>query len=522
MSSSSDAAIGTTPSVTAPASGSQWRLANIAWVATVLFLTAYGMLTFQAGTKLMPGLNPGDDKTGRIERLMQAADTDPNAIRQSDISETMPEWLRLVSGLSSDEYTYSSDSIAQAEAHYQAMSETKRNALSIHMMLGLVLMATGALQFWPALRRKHRKLHRVTGMTFVAAAFTSMSMSGYHLLTTPIEHIYTEFIFFIGLWFALAWSIISILLAIWALMKKNYALHMGFMASGFAAFLTAPVQRSMWVGLAPFSEGRTFDEMNMAVTSTLFGLCMLAGYALFSINRASSPERKSAPHPQRWKHGPSLIWLAGIASIAATLMFFAVQGGLGNTGFAANLLLPPAIEWHDQIFSGLRPLLFCLAMTVLIASSAQALAAGINRLADMHKTHLAIVGSGVLTAALLISWGVQLGRPGNTVIMGGTFYLYTGTLLLMFVGLFAKRCFLTRDSANRIAEMLWFVFAFALAPAVFYLSMIVVEALSFVPEAYHVTGDGYQLAVAIALTLPPFIGHFAALFSNETKRFAVS
>lgn len=521
MNSSLNAVVGSNPSDRQAATG--WRLANVAWIALVLFLTGYGMFTFQAGTLLMPGLSDNNpQKRVQIERVMAAADHDPSAINQQDIDQSMPLWMRVVASNSSDEYTYSSDSVAEVEAHYQGMSAPKRTVLSTHMMLGLVIMATGALQFWPAFRRKHRKLHRISGAAFIAAAFGSMSMSGYHLITTPVEHIYTQFIFATGLWFALVWSIGSIFVSIWALAKKKYALHVGFMASAFAMYLTAPIQRSMWVGLAPFGEGRTFNEMNMAVTSSLFGLCFLLGYGLFYVNRASSPLRKQIPQAPESKYGRLSIWLSAIAAITCTLLFFGIQNGLGQANYAAALLIPSAIEWHDQIFADARPLLLCLSLSILIAGCAMGLSAPREKLASMRKLHGLVVISGLASCAILMSWGIELGLPSKTVIMGGTLYWFASVLILLFLAAYAWRSLARNDSSDRIAEMLWFVFAFAMAPAMFYLSMHIIAATSFIPQAYYVSGDGYQLAVAVGLTLPPLIGLLAAIFSNETRKYAMN
>ena len=500
---------------------------TLMWVVLVGALTFYGLLAFNSGAKLSPVLNETDAAAERIHRIIEQADADTGRADRAEIEQLIPYWFRLVEEMSSERYVYGSDSIMETEAHYQSMAPAKRHALSLHMMCGLILMAAGILQFWPQFRRRFRTAHRVSGVVFVGTAVVSMSMSGYHLISTEISDIYSDFVFYWGLWFALVLAITAIAVSMVAIRRKNRLVHLGWAAMAFGAFLTAPVQRLNWIAWAAVAGDRTFNEMNMLVTATLFVESILLGHLLFCINRGGSPQAGCATGPGvPAREGASMLakgtilFMASVSALA-TIAFFLVHQGFQGGTFAKALMPATSLAWHDTIFADVRPAVLVLSLLGLLGASALGLTAD-DRWLGRRWLRVAVVVFGLVASGVLLGWGVQLGLPRHETTIGGVFYGFSGALLLLFVLIFSWRAApVAGTSPGALKETLWFVFAFAMSPALLYLSMLGFEGTGFVPGEFLVSGDGYQLAVAVALTAPGLLGHLAAVYSDESRRYRV-
>lgn len=238
------------------------KISSLFWIIGLLVVAMYGFLAFNSGVKLSPLTNPTTDSATVVTRIIQQADQQQTIV-DADLDQVIPTWAKLSAAAGSEQFTYGSDSVADTLHHYHQMQSQQKQALSIHMMLGSVLMVCGILQFWPAFRKKYPKTHRVIGGVYIVTAMLSMSMSIYHLIHTGPDKTYGEFAFFFGLWFLAIGAITSILLAIYYIKKRDIVKHMGWQALAFGFFLTAPIQRLNWITLSYFlAPYTTFNEMN--------------------------------------------------------------------------------------------------------------------------------------------------------------------------------------------------------------------------------------------------------------------
>ncbi|MDX1497893.1 MAG: DUF2306 domain-containing protein, partial [Salinisphaeraceae bacterium] len=385
------------------------RLSGLLWGLLGIFLIGYGLVAFNAGTKIAPALSTSANADETVGYIMAQADQGMSMANTPE-AEVLPFWINLIARLESSEYVHGSDSIMQTEQHFYAMGETKRTVLSTHMMLGLVIMATGFFQFWPAFRRKHRRMHRVLGVAYIAAAFASMSMSGYYLVNNPIADTYNEFVFYIGLWVLLVISLLSISIAGFAIFKRNIALHLGWQALAFGCFLSAPIQRALWVGLAPVSDGVSFNETNMLVNVSLYAFCWLSAYLLFYLNRNSSSLRGESAEPATVKPVLQL----GVGSLflglwVITLLFYLVWPGLAGSEFIQRLVPTTAVQWHDSIMGSPPDWVLMVALTLLLLAGSRLLLAS-SGAKDIGKGTVTVLLAAALTiTAIYLSWGSELG-----------------------------------------------------------------------------------------------------------------
>ncbi len=498
------------------------RFAPFLWLLTGVFLISYGFFAFNAGTKVSPTLNPVTDGDEQIAFIIEQANNGV-AMADSPEAEHLPAWINLIAEIESSEYVHGSDSIMDTEQHFFAMDDTKRHVLSTHMMLGLVIMAAGFFQFWPAFRRKHRKAHRVLGVVYLLAGFSSMAMSGYYLLNTEIAKIYSQFVFYAGLWIMLATVVVGLSLASYAIVKRNIAVHLGWQAFAFGSFLTAPIQRLYWVGMAPLSDGASFNEMNMVMNVTLFAQAFLGGYLAFYLNRESSPVLKNAA-PTGSDYSSSLVQRVSYVSFAAiwllALWFYVLAPGFAGSDFMLQQAPASAAEWHDGIFTNALPLLFVGLLAVFMFLAARLLTATPAALAQMTLAPKWLLATGLALAAVFFNWAWQLGMPSHSHSLAGVFYAGAAVLLLVFVLLSTRAA--ARQRFGKMKEWLWFAAPLAASPGIMVALLYVINAINLVPEPYRQQGHGYQLAAGAALFVAVFIGHVLAIYSAETKRYAVN
>ena len=264
------------------------------WPLIGLVLIGYGLLAFNAGTTLSPATGRTDNGAEVARYVLDQTRQGVDMIGTEEVSQVVPDWANLMARLSSSDYAYGDDGLQDTQIYYFSMPESRRTVLSTHMMLGMVLMTAGFLQFWPAFRRRFRKTHRLLGAVYVLAAFASMTLSGIHLVNSGIANTFNTFVFHVGLWVMLVGVVVSVSMAGIALLRKDIARHLGWQALGFGFLLTAPLQRIDWLALSTVAGDASFNEMNILVNTILFVQATLAGYWLFRVNRGSSPLRASA------------------------------------------------------------------------------------------------------------------------------------------------------------------------------------------------------------------------------------
>lgn len=500
------------------------KIGNLLWPLLGLVIIGYGLLAFNAGTKLSPVVRDTAGYGDKVSSIQHQAEAGELATNSEEVHDVLPYWLNLVARFGNTDYAYGNDSIMETSRHYYEMSEQKRSALSTHMMLGMVLMATGFFQFWPGFRRKHRKIHRILGVTYILTAFTSMSMSSYYLLNNKVADTYSQYAFHMGLSFLVVLSIFSISMAGYSIYKKNIAAHLGWQAIAFGCFLTAPIQRIYWIGMAPFAESASFNEMNIIVNVSLVAQAMLVAYLLFYFNRASSPLRSAPVNNHSVGKDSRFEKLFGYSVIAITVFilfyFYVFMQGMGSSEWLKQVVPNSALVWHDTIFESVWHYMFFIATSLVIVFSIRELMFTQDGLNNHRHYWVIIVIASLVGSLIQLMWGFRLGLPTQEYSLAGSFYAYSGLLQFFFTLFFIYRSSIKQLTAMK--EALWFVLLLALAPAIKVLVLYVIHIFTLVPELYIAGGHGYQLAAAFALLVPVLSGLLIAVYSAETKRYEIN
>ncbi len=324
-------------------------------------------------------------------------------------------WAAIQAALTSREYTLGSGSPALMYAHYRRLID----AMTVHTALGGMAMGLAVLQFVPALRRRHPRLHRAAGVLVILAVFVSMLGALVYLARTPLATIYASPAFGLGLWALSLASLGYLALAVLAVRARDFRSHMGFMALMMSTLLTAPVLRFEWAlfgVLTPLD----MSAVNQGVT-TFLGLATILVMSLWmhQIGHADLPGRpRAAVLPPLLTH-----WLARTACVVIAHEGLLAPAGIDLLGFwrAAHERLPAvaalwalpalALAWRAPrdiaaAIAGERPTRLARALALLSAAGALAIA-------FRHSRH------DVDAVGLVFYWGALALLTSGLVAAGG-------------------------------------------------------------------------------------------------------
>ena len=257
-----------------------WLLKAVALVGALL-LGIYGLLAIDMGrVNLSPAVGDAQQILAQRHEANRAADSaqyaDP-ALQQAWQHSGL--WLYGMSKITSSQHSYGDDSyFTYSMFHYAEMPKKNMLVLSFHNVMGGICMLFGALQFWPAFRKKYPRWHRSFGALYMVTAQLGMLAAMVYLSITPVKTIYDSFSFYIGLWLLAIVVTATLWLSIYHLKRGEYAQHQAYMAINFGALLTAPVLRYNWVLGGLLFPGVSFNTSNYWGAGILLPQCFIMGY----------------------------------------------------------------------------------------------------------------------------------------------------------------------------------------------------------------------------------------------------
>ena len=492
------------------------------WPLIGVVLIGYGLLAFNAGTTLSPATGRTDNGAEVARYVLDQTRQGVDMIGTEEVSQVVPAWANLMARLSSSDYAYGDDGLQDTQIYYFSMPESRRTVLSTHMMLGMVLMTAGFLQFWPAFRRRFRKTHRLLGAVYVLAAFASMTLSGIHLVNSGIANTFNTFVFHVGLWVMLVGVVVSVSMAGIALLRKDIARHLGWQALGFGFLMTAPLQRIDWLALSTVAGDASFNEMNILVNTILFVQATLAGYWLFRVNRGSSPLRASAT--LALKPISLLMQRSGYVLLAALALVWLLPAmtlaSLADLPVVERMVPVAPLSWLTDVIDGGTLMLFAVAVTALMLTAWTQLANLRNGIESKPMTTQVLRISAVIAAALSLYWGYQLGMPSHAHSVAGGGFALLGLLLTFFLLQLGKAQ--RQGERGKAVEWLQFLLLSATTPALLLINLWLLDLTAAVPSLYLGKGAGYELATISAVFTPVLIGFLLSVYSAETNRYRIN
>ena len=390
------------------------------------------------------------------------------------------------------------------------MPRLNQALLTSHIFLGVFCMLFGGLQFWPWLRRKHMRLHRLVGGLYVLTAPVSVVLSLVYLALTPPQHLYTHLTGFVALWIFGVGAIASIGLALHALHQRRIHEHMGWMALSFACLLVAPMLRFNWVLSAWAFPGIDQETLNLVTLGFMLPQCLLIGLGLIWANRQPSVRRRPlspmADGARRlFLMASPLWWVLTLGSV--TLVGLAWSGllggatGLGALPGAGTLMTPALLERESAAWSNTPALgaVFALGLGAALLTGVSQLLKSLSATPQAEPigwglgSAMVVVGSVAAGIACLIV-GTRIGlAPDLAWFTGGTFYVVEGVLLLGLAWVHARR--LSIGSTGERRESLVLLLSLLLAPALAAVNLWALSAVTW-PAGYVEGGHVHLLATA--------------------------
>lgn len=444
-----------------------WLLRGLALLG-IIGMLLYGLIAIDAGIVNYRGAGNEQIAQQRLQ-MRDAADAGQSLGETAEVAEHSSVMLAVLAVISSPTYAFGSQGLSEPLIHYATMPRSTGITLSVHNVLGGITMLFGALQFWPAFRRRFPLWHRAFGVVYILAAQGAMIAAMIFLLRTPVHLIYDQLTFYIGLW-------------------------------GLAIGAAAPELRQL--------------EGNYAVTAVLVPLCVMIGYALFTLNRwlqqdrpAAARARVAEPFQPLSRLGQGLAWamipVLGLA-LWTTLTQLTHTDALSRIA-GASTLIPAGVMTLEQSVLSAHPLMHGLfiAATVLGLLSAAVWLARTARQAPIGSAHDgglprsarlaggALALAGALVGATLLLWGWRLGMPSFATLHGGALHLFGGGILLVFSALMARA--LAHGQDAWAAEWSWFIIAALVASPSLHWMLPVIGHMP-IETQYIETGHALRLA----------------------------
>ena len=344
---------------------------TILWGAFCLTLVFYSFLVWDSGYKLLP-LNYDPAHFQMFDDVEAAGNQGvPYSEVAEEALEAYPLWNNLTAMVTGTYFGFGSNGNSDQIKYYTAMEPVEKSVLSLHMVLGGALLILGIFQFTPSFRKKHRKAHRVIGGLYIVSLFTMSFAAIYHMVNAGVENTYQGYAFHIQLWFLALSTIIAQVLAIYFIIKRNFALHLGFQLFTFVSFLNAPIQRYDWAVFGAIYPHLTQGEVNNLVNILTFWQCLLIGYVLFAWNRSASPLRSTPlpvpPQPMGLKVFLSLV---AVAAVLSTVSMYIIWPGLGNWTVISGIVPATTLAADAALYAGksLQTAGFGVAVSAAIVS----------------------------------------------------------------------------------------------------------------------------------------------------------
>ncbi len=499
-----------------------WLLRGLALMGALAMLF-YGLLAIDTG--IVNFKAAGNPEVEAQRQAMQArAEAGQPLGPDSEVSAHSGIALTLIAKGTSPTYAFGERGLSETLIHYANMPRANGVTLSVHNVLGGITMLFGALQFWPAFRRKFPIWHRTFGGLYILAAQGAMIAAMVFLVRTPVHLIYDQLTFYIGLWGLAIGVTLSLWMAIYSMRRKRIAQHQGWMALNYGMLLTAPIQRYGWAAFGAADPNLRQLEGNYAVTAALIPLSVMIGYGLFTLNRWLQAERPAGalaritqPFEGHDRLGRWLAWaMLPVLALAAwaTVDTMLLRPGLAHLANASTLIPAGVLALDDAVIVADASSRWAFAAATLLGLAALAAWLRGTTLSDQRTPPTTagwlLAGASFTVGALLIQWGLRLGMPSFATQHGGSLHVFGGGVTVLFSVLMGLA--LSRQAWGWAREWSWFLLACLLATPSLWWALPAVGTLGL-PSEYVQTGHAWRLA-AYGQWMP-LIGAFLCAIHSE-------
>lgn len=503
-----------------------WLLRSMAALGALL-LGIYGLLAIDMGrVNISPVVGDAQQILAQRHEANSAADSaqlDNPALQQAWQHSGL--WLYGMSKVMSNQHAYGQDSyFTYSMFHYAEMPEKNMLVLSFHNVMGGICMLFGALQFWPAFRKKYPRWHRGFGALYMVTAQLAMIAAMVYLSLTPVKTIYDSFSFYMGLWLLAIVVTVTLWLSIYHLKRGEYGQHQAYMAINFGALLTAPMLRYNWVLGGLLFPDVSFNTSNYWGAGILLPQCFILGYLLLCISRGLQKDRpqhllKTIDTIPRWRYVlVSGLMASVLAAMLTTVYYVMLAPDIGLISQASSYIPAGLVQAYNQALmaSDAVRLIFVVAMFAMGGLGILFLKAAFLHMQVQPKAQQVLAWGLVVSATILgviqLLWAREMGPPTQTSLSAGTHAGLYGVLTLLFAGLLAYAASYKKTALIKEWGLLLVLISISL-PVFFW----ILHGLMLlpIPQEFVLEGQVYRLAADAG---PAFllIGLFYAPYSQAT------
>ena len=430
-----------------------------------------------------------------------------------------PTLFSIFRKLSSPDWAYGENSYLQeAYVVHDDRSDFEKKNFGIHMIFGAICLLTAFFQFWPYFRKRYRKIHRILGSMYIISAFGLGISVWIFLIKAGMETTYDGIVGNWGLYLLSGTEMVAVAMAIRGLLKKQYGLHLGWMAISLGSFLTAPFQRYIWFMIAYFNPEQPHKIANGAVDTSLFTIAYLAAYGVFVLNRHYSRDHagRVAPSNNRLRS-----WMICVATAVGVLTMWFTYGPTHTFADSAAFSSMINLEYLKTEVAVVLSSGVGLASYSLLVSASMVMGAMWMLNKSIHVRLLcALALANIAMGVIEVLWGVRIGMPTEFLNTGGSHYLMWGTLHLLFgilllVGLVKGLHGLTHE---------WVVMTWILSFLPVGTAILVHTAMPYlgVPTEYIEGGHSYVLLQGGSMQTLFLLAMLAAIYGRYTQQKIIS
>ncbi|WP_436872044.1 DUF2306 domain-containing protein [Acinetobacter haemolyticus] len=176
----------------------------------------------------------------------------------------------------------------------QAIPYTQsRIPMLFHSIFGGLAILIAIYQFYKSYRIRYPQRHRVLGRLQVIVVTITVIGSIIYLINTSAEDTFSGISFHYLLWLLAIGTLLSLYLAVWAIIRKDILTHQVLMIFNFGALLSAPVLRLEWliIGQIP----NMTQELSNLYSALIFGY-LLTPMAIIA-SRLTDPRKQTLSSP---------------------------------------------------------------------------------------------------------------------------------------------------------------------------------------------------------------------------------
>ncbi|MBC9228812.1 DUF2306 domain-containing protein [bacterium SPL81] len=194
-----------------------------------------------------------------------------------------------------------------------------RVPMLFHAFFGGLSILIAIYQFYKPYRLKYPQMHKFLGKLQVVVVTITVFGSILYLINTSAADTFSGISFHYLLWLLAIGTLLSLYLAVWAIIKKQVMVHQTLMIFNFGALLSAPVLRLEWLIIGQIKD--MTQELSNLYSALIFSY-LLTPVAIIASRLIDSRKQVPSSLPQELKQPIFLKFSLAISCLSSFLIAY--------------------------------------------------------------------------------------------------------------------------------------------------------------------------------------------------------